>query len=259
MGLTGPLEIHTTGSGAPVTLAAHGLGASIAETRPLLSGVAGTRVFFAARGHGGSPLPVGPVDYAVLADDLRSVADQAGATQALGVSMGAGTLLRLLSGSPERFARVVLFLPAAIDAPRTDAAVRRLEALADALETADLAATEQEVLRELPADLRETPVARAYAGTRARFLLASPGAARALRELPAVTPVTDRSALAAVRADVLVLAQEGDALHPAQVARELVGVLPKARLVVFDEPGVVFRERARLRGLVSAYLNEGAG
>ena len=258
MGLTAPLEVQTTGTGTPVTLAAHGLGASVAETRPLLSGVPGTRVFFAARGHGGSPLPDGPFDYAALADDLRSVADEAGATQALGVSMGAGTLLRLLSGSPERFARVVLFLPAAIDAPRTDAAVRRLEALADALEAGDLAATEREVLLELPPDLREAPVARTYVGTRARFLLASPGAARALRELPAVTPVADRSALAAVTADVLVLAQEGDALHPAQVARELVGVLPKARLVVFDQPGVVFRERARLRSLVSAFLDDGA-
>ena len=258
MGLTCPLEVHATGSGTPVTLAAHGLGASIPETRPLLSGVAGTRVLFAARGHGGSPLPDGPFDYAALAADLVSVADAAGATRALGVSMGAGTLLRLLSVSPERFERVVLFLPAAIDAPRTDSAVRRLLALADALAAADLAAVEREVLLELPPYLRDTPVARTYVATRARFLLASPGATRALRELPAVTPVADRSALAAVSAEVLVLAQEKDALHPAQVARELVGVLPKARLVVFDEPGVVFRERARLRSLVSAFLNEAA-
>lgn len=259
MGLTGPLEVQTTGSGAPVTLAAHGLGASIAETRPLLSGVAGTRVFAAARGHGGSPLPAGPLDYAALAADLLAVAGDAGATQALGVSMGAGTLLRLLSASPDRFERVVLFLPAAIDAPRTDAAVRRLAALADALDSADLAAVEREVLLELPPDLRDSPVARTYVATRARFLRASPGAGRALRELPDVAPVTDRTALAAVSADVLVLAQEDDALHPAQVARELVGVLPRARLAVFDRPGVVFRERARLRTLVSDFLNGDPG
>lgn len=71
-----------------------------------------------------------------------------------------------------------------------------------------------------------------------------------------MSPVADRSALGAVSADVLVLAQEDDDLHPAQVARELVGVLPRARLVVFDRPGVVFRERPRLRALVSAFLNE---
>ena len=257
MGLTGPLEVHVTGSGTPVTLAAHGLGASIAETRPLLSGAAGTRVFPAARGHGASPLPGGAVDYAALAADLLSVADETGATQALGVSMGAGTLLRLLSASPDRFGRVVLFLPAALDAPRTDAAVLRLEALADALRAGDPAAVEREVLLELPPDLRDTSVARTYVATRARFLLASAGVAQALRDLPADTPVADRSTLGAVSADVLVLAQEGDALHPAQVARELVGVLPKARLVVFDRPGVVFRERGRLRSLVSGFLNGG--
>ena len=44
MGLT-PL---VTGSGDPVTVAAHGLGASIAETRPLLSGVAGVLGIFGA-------------------------------------------------------------------------------------------------------------------------------------------------------------------------------------------------------------------
>jgi hypothetical protein len=35
-----------------------------------------------------------------------------------------------------------------------------------------------------------------------------------------------------------------------------VGVLPRARLVVFDQPGVVFRDRARLRGLISGLLGE---
>jgi hypothetical protein len=45
-------------------------------------------------------------------------------------------------------------------------------------------------------------------------------------------------------------------LHPAQVARDLVAVLPKARLVVFDEPGVVLRDRRRLRGLITDFLND---
>jgi pimeloyl-ACP methyl ester carboxylesterase len=66
--------------------------------------------------------------------------------------------------------------------------------------------------------------------------------------------VPDRTALAAVSADVLVLAQEGDPLHPADVGRQLAAVLPRARLVVFEHPGVVFRERARLRELISSHL-----
>ena len=256
MGLSAPLDVTVTGSGAPVTLAAHGLGASVAETRPLLSGVAGTRVFPAARGHGGSPLPDEPLDYALLGRDLEQVADAHGATRALGVSMGAGALLSVLARAPERFDRVVLFLPAAHDQPRTDAAVTRLAALAAALDAGDLAAVEREVADEIPPDLRELPAVRAYVATRARFLLASPGVQRALRDLPAVTPVPDRTALGAVSADVLVVAQEQDPLHPSSVARDLVAVLPRSQLVVFERAGAVLRERSRLRAVISAFLND---
>lgn len=216
----------------------------------------GTRVFYAARGHGGSPLLDGPYDYDALGADLEQVADAHDATRALGVSMGAGALLSLLGRRPDRFTRVVLFLPAALDRPRTDAAVRRLAALAEALAAGDDDAVHDQVLAELPAYLRDAPAVAAYARTRTAYLLASPGVAAALRALPEVTPVPDRSALAAVTADVLLLAQEADPLHPAQVARDLAAVLPRARLVVFDRPGVVFRDRARLRAQVTAFLND---
>lgn len=250
MGLT-PSGAVVTGAGAPVTVAAHGLGASIAETRPLLSGVAGRRVFFPARGHDGQPAE--PFTYRDLGDDLLRVADAHGATRALGVSMGSGALLSLLSRHPERFERVVCFLPGALDRPRTDAAVGRFEQLLEALAAQDLPAVRRFVAAELPAELRAR--AAAYVESRARFLLEQPGLPVAVRSLPPVTPVPDRSALGAVSAEVLVLGQEGDPLHPAQVARDLAAALPKARLVVFDAPGVVLRERARLRGLVTDFLN----
>lgn len=253
MGLA--LEQLVTGSGTPVTVAAHGLGASIAETRPLLSGVPGTRVFYAARGHGGSPLPDGSFDYDVLGRDLEQVADAHGATRALGVSMGAGALLSLLAREPARFARVVLFLPAAIDRPRTDSAVRRTAALAAALAAGEREEVERLVLEELPPDLRAEPAVAAYARTRASYLLSSPGVAVALAALPGCTPVDDRSRLSAVSAEVLLLAQEGDPLHPASVARELAAVLPRARLVVFEQPGAMFRERARLRAEITGWLS----
>jgi pimeloyl-ACP methyl ester carboxylesterase len=240
-----------TGSGAPVTVAAHGLGASIAETRPLLSGVAGTRVFYAARGHSGE-VPA-PFTYADLGDDLLAVADEHGATRALGVSMGAGALLSVLARDHHRFERAVLFLPGAVDRPRTDEAVRRFDALVTALRDGDLAGVRAFVEGELPPDLRDR--AAAYIDTRAEFLLSSPGVAVGVASLPGVTPVPDRSALAAVATDVLVLGQEGDPLHPAQVARDLAAALPKAQLVVFDQPGVVLRERRRLRALITDFLN----
>jgi pimeloyl-ACP methyl ester carboxylesterase len=167
--------------------------------------------------------------------------------------MGAGALLSVLARHPARFERVVLFLPGALDKPRTDDAVRRFDALVTALRDGDLAGVRDFVSGEIPADLRERSAA--YIDTRSRFLLDAPGIAVGVASLPGVTPVPDRSALAAVAAEVLVLAQEGDPLHPAQVGREVAAALPKARLVVFDQPGVVLRERRRLRGLITDFLN----
>lgn len=250
----GLADVLVTGAGEPVTVAAHGLGASVAETRPLLSGVHGRRVFYAARGHDAT-VP-SPFTYRDLGADLLSVADAHCATRALGVSMGCGALLSLLSAHPDRFEKVVCFLPGAIDKPRTDEAVRRFSALVAALDAGDLEGVRSFVADEIPAELRERPGVAAYIDARARFLLEAPGIRVAVASLPPVTPVDDRSELASVAADVLVLAQEGDPLHPAQVGRDLAAVLPKARLVVFDQPGVALRERARLRSLITDFLND---
>jgi pimeloyl-ACP methyl ester carboxylesterase len=55
-----------------------------------------------------------------------TVADHVGATQALGVSMGAGALCTLLATTPLRFERLVFVMPAVLDRPRTDDAMDRL-------------------------------------------------------------------------------------------------------------------------------------
>lgn len=240
------------GAGDPVTLVAHGLGGSATETRPLAGGLPGTRVLPEARGHGCTPLGHEPVDHDLLGRDLEAVADAFGVTQALGVSMGAGALLSMLARRPDRFARVVLYLPAALDTSRTDEAVGRTTALAQALDDGDEGAVAALVAAEVPADLGRQ--AEAYVRARTRFLLASPGLPAVLRALPASAPVADRSRLAAVTAEVLVLAQEGDPLHPAQVAREIAAVLPRARLHLFARPGAALRERAALRELIVGAL-----
>ncbi|MGH3716985.1 MAG: alpha/beta fold hydrolase, partial [Micromonosporaceae bacterium] len=91
------LEYLVTGSGDPVTVFAHGLAGGIPDTRPLGSGVPGTKVFLHMRGHGGSSPLTPDWQYADLAGDVAAVADATGATQALGVSLGAGALCRLLA------------------------------------------------------------------------------------------------------------------------------------------------------------------
>jgi 3-oxoadipate enol-lactonase len=238
--------VLVTGSGNPVTVVAHGFGATIPESRALASGIPGTKVFPQARGHGEAPLPEQP-GYGELAADLIAVADAHDATQAFGTSMGAHTILRLLATQPTRFTRLVLLLPAAIDTP-----VRRGSVLPAALASQDRETTLSVVQAQLLPLTGER--VEAYARARADFLLASPGLPVLLEALPDDLPVPDRAVLGAVSADVLVIGQEGDPVHPAAVARELAAALPKARLVVFEEPGAAFRERARLRDLISSHL-----
>lgn len=234
-------------------MVAHGLGASVAETRPLVSGVPGTKVFLEAPGHGRAL--VGEPGYQAIADALLDLADVHGATQALGVSLGAGALLRLLAQQPSRFARVVLYLPAALDRT-SQAAVRRAACLEAALQCSDVPAVAGFVRDELPAGVTGASV-EAYVASRTAFLLAS-DLVPLLRALPTQRPVPDRAQLRAVDAEVLVVAEEDDPVHPLQVAAEIVGALPRARLEVLQR-GAFFRDRARLRTVISHHLTGPSG
>jgi pimeloyl-ACP methyl ester carboxylesterase len=248
------LEQLVTGVGEPTTVFAHGLGNGIAETRPLGSAVNGRKVFFQFRGHGRSAAPAGSWTYADLARDLRAVADLSGATRAVGVSLGAGALCRLLADSPRRFDRLVFFLPAVLDQPRPAAARARLTALLDAIASGDLSAVADAVASEAPASVRNTPAAWAYLRQRIDHLMRD-GLAPALAGLPGQVAVDDIAVLKEVTAPALVIGCEGDELHPASVAERLAATLPQATLHVYDKPGVLWTERADLRERISTFLN----
>ncbi|GAA4570425.1 3-oxoadipate enol-lactonase [Micromonospora coerulea] len=248
------LERLVTGVGDPVTVFAHGLGNGIATTRPFGSAVTGRRIFFQFRGHGRSDSPPGPWSYLDLARDLRAIADLGGATRAFGASLGAGALCRLLVESPERFDKLVFFLPAVLDQPRGEAARTRLSDLLDAVESGDAAALADVVSMELPPAVRNTPAGWAYLRQRLDQLLRD-GLAPGLASLPEQAPLRDASALARVTAPALVIGCAGDDLHPVQVAEELAAALPHATLHVYDRPGVLWSERADLRERISAFLN----
>jgi pimeloyl-ACP methyl ester carboxylesterase len=246
----------TAGAGEPVTVFAHGLGCTVPETRPLGSGVAGTRVFFSFRGHGRSSTPATGWGYGELADDLAAVADAYGATRAVATSMGAGALCRLLAREPGRFDRLVFFLPAVLDTPRADDVHREFRALAEALESGDTGAVTDLVRAEVPGWAAATPTGAAFVRQRVDALLGS-GVARALRELPGAVPLPDGAeVLRNVRAPALVLAARGDALHPVPVAERLAELLPDASLHVYDSPDVLWTQRADLRRRIAGFLAE---
>ncbi|MEV0647619.1 alpha/beta hydrolase [Phytomonospora sp. NPDC050363] len=243
------LEELTTGSGEPVTVFAHGLAGSIATTRPFASGVAGTKVFFHARGHGGSSR--GPMTYEGLAADLREIADAHGATRALGVSMGAGTLLRAAADDPRRFERLVLVLPAVVAGPRGPEAVAYWRRVFSA-EPDELAALLSE---EIPPEARDS--AREFVGEQVAALTGRRGE-RMFGEIAADNPLDDAEPLKAVEVPVLLIGAEGDARHPAEVTRRLAALLPNATAHVYPEPGLLWRYRGDLRARISGFLNASA-
>jgi len=253
-GPRGPIRYLTTGSGAPATIFAHGLAGSIRTTRPFGSGVAGSRTFLQFRGGGDGVGPLTPWTYAALADELTAVADQVGATQALGVSMGAGALCSLLGSAPLRFGRLVFVMPAVLDRTRADGALDRLEAMAQCSDDLDVEGLTLLLLQAEPALVRTRPAVQHWCRSQALAMVGT-AVSTALRALPTAVPLTDRAVLAAVTAPALVIAQEGDPAHPVWVAEELAASLPDARLEVLAPGGILWRHRAVLRRLLGGFLS----
>jgi len=249
------LEQLVSGVGDPVTVFGHGLAGDISGTRPLGSAVAGRRVFFHFRGHGRSDAPAGPWTFADLAGDLRAVADRAGATRAVGVSMGAGALCRLLADTPGRFDRIVLYLPAPLDGNRPPVARHRLERLLTAIESGEAAIVAEAVEPEMPPSVRNTPTGWSYLRQRVEQLMTD-GLAPELDSLWDRPAVPDLTVLSAFTGRALVIGCVGDDVHPVTVAERLAGLLPGAELRMYDRPAVLWSNRRALRAQISGFLND---
>jgi pimeloyl-ACP methyl ester carboxylesterase len=247
------LEYLVSGSEAPTTVFAHGLAGGIADTRPLGSGVAGRKVFFQFRGHGRSDPPTGGLSYLDLAADLRAVADQFEATRAVGASLGAGALCRLLAQTPDRFERVVFFLPAVLDEARAPGATARMRALVEAVEAEDGPATATLLAADIPQSMRERPAAWRYVRERLDALMRD--GLTGVTDVLAEPALPDRTALKAVTAEALVIGCRGDVTHPPEVAEALASLLPSATLHVYGQPSVLWTNRADLRTRISEFLN----
>lgn len=237
------------GNGTPVTLVVHGLGATEGEARIPASGLRGTRVVMTLPGHGSAPdAPAGYWNYGSVAADVLAVADEVGATQAVGVSLGAGALTRIAAERPDRFQRLVLLLPAALDRAREPAAARAYERLAAAVAADDGGATLREVLA---ADIPPGVEVGDHLDQRAHALSRLP---EALRDLPEQVPVTDAGALSEVTAEVLVIGATEDPMHPASVAKSTAAAFRDARLELLESQAPMLTHRRVLRALLADFL-----
>ncbi|MET0134515.1 MAG: alpha/beta hydrolase [Kibdelosporangium sp.] len=232
------------GSAGPVTLVVPGLGATPGEARIPASGLPGTRVVLTLPGHGAEPAaPPGYWNYPTIAEDVLRVADEVRAQHAIGVSLGAGVLTRIAALHPDRFAKLALLLPAALDKPRPPDVENELRRLA----TADPDTLRKLVAAPLPAGyaLGDYVEARSRALTRLTD---------ALVDLAGRYPVEDRSLLAEVSAPVLVIGAVGDTLHPEDVARETADAFGKGVLELYDSPAPLITHRAQVRSLLSSFI-----
>lgn len=250
----GDVAFTVLGSGSPVTVFAHGLGGSAAEIRPMASRVRGTRVLLDFRGHGASGPLVDGWDYDLLAADLAAVADATDATQAVGLSVGAGALLRLLSRDPARFDRLALVMPAALDEGRDDGATLAIRRLGAAIDHKDVPAVTALLLDELPEQVRERRAVRLLLSRRAALLVERP----APRPRRPDRPVEDRAVLGAVTAPTLVVAQDEDPLHALDLAVEITAALPCAALLALPPGGVFWTAAPQVADALALHLSEGS-
>lgn len=244
------VEVATLGEGLPVTVFAHGLGGSSVETRPLAMRTPGTRVLLTFRAHGASAAIEGGWTYDDLATDLLEVANAVDATGAVGLSLGAGALLRLVSSEPDRFDRLAFVLPAALDESREDVATARLLRLADAVIAGDEAHVVRMLLEDVPEQVRSRGGVRVLVDRRARQLLGSaPPYPRG-----SDAPLPDLHVLQAVSAPALVVGQRDDPLHPSSVAERLAAALPAAELLLLDQGGVFWTETRRAQDALATHF-----
>jgi 3-oxoadipate enol-lactonase len=249
------LERLITGAGDPVTVFAHGLAQGIPETRVYGSGVAGRRVFFQFRGHGRSDSPPGDWTYTDLMRDLRAIADLSGATRALGVSLGAGALCRLLVDFPARFERLVFVLPAVVDQRASSASRDRIVTLLEALNSGDIGQLANQLVAEVPKTFRNAAPGWAYVRQRLDSLLRD-GLSPSVAAFAEQAAIADAADLANVAAPALVIGCLGDELHPVSVAEDLAAALPNAQLQVYQRPALLWTDRAEVRERISSFLND---
>jgi pimeloyl-ACP methyl ester carboxylesterase len=248
------LAVDVIGDGPPVILIGHGLTGSRRDFALLAPFIPGTKVLFDFRGHGDSERPpAGSYSMNHFAADVDNVAGAFGATALVGVSLGGGATLRLLRSKPDRFERLVFILPARLE--RADSARAKLLRLADLLESrpveevADLVVEEE----EQEGQFDRYPGAR---DLRRNAILAmnGDGIPRAIREAVDDPPVTDPEPIRQVAAPALVIGQEDDPVHRAEVARELAANLPNAELIVFENRYAMLAQVAELTQRVAAFL-----
>jgi pimeloyl-ACP methyl ester carboxylesterase len=240
------LRYRLAGNG-PLVLFGHGLMGNIEQVTPdgldLADVHARVRLLtYDARGHGHSGGPEDPSHYTweSLGRDMSALIDHAGETSAIigGASMGAATALWMAVEQPERVRALAILMPPPLGGPdfqKPDErnAIAGLEMLSMGVQAAGI---EQTIAfaKNLPgfaaspqeADLKEAWL-RAQNPLTLRYAI--PGLVK--------SPFHHPDDYGRIQAPSIVVAHEGDPLHPVRAAKLLADRIPDCELVVAREPG----------------------
>jgi pimeloyl-ACP methyl ester carboxylesterase len=236
----GELAFHYLDAGAGVPFVfQHGIGGDVRQPTSLFNPPEGVRLLsFDARAHGRTFPMCDPaaLTFDTFGDDLVALLDHLQLRRAVvgGISMGAGIALNVAVRYPGRVAGLVLSRPAWLDRPLADEIVDLFDRVARLLR--ELGTDPRDgALRRLERDAAFVAMAARSADTaaslRGQILEArAVDAVARLERLPRDRPVADPAVVRCIRVPTLVLAQQGDPLHPCAVAAELVRAIPGARL-----------------------------
>jgi pimeloyl-ACP methyl ester carboxylesterase len=239
-GATLSYEVHD--GARPTAVQLHGLSSSRAteaaagffDWSPVSD--AGRRLIrYDARGHGRSTGRPDPADYAwsFLADDLFALLDELApgeAVDAIGVSMGVGTLLHAVTKQPERFRRLVLVIPPTAWATRA-AQGDGYRQMADLAEQQGFDA----IVRAMSA-FGTLPLLEEGGWTEAPPPDLAPELLPAVFRGAAATDFPSEEAVATVRQPVLLRPWAGDPGHPVSTSERLQELLPDSTLEVMSTP-----------------------
>ena len=197
---------------------------------------AGRRLIrFDARGHGRSTGRAEPADYdwAYLAGDLFALLDAIApgeTVDAIGVSMGVGTLLHAAVQQPERFRRLVLVIP-------PTAWVTRAAQGDGYRQMANLAEQQgfDAIVRAMSA-FGTLPLLEEGGWTEAPLPDLAPGLLPSVFRGAAATDFPSEEAVATIRQPVLLRPWAGDPGHPVSTSERLHELLPDSKLEIMSAP-----------------------
>jgi len=211
-------------------------------------------------GHGETPLQVarGEIGFSRFAALVIGLLDRLDIARAVigGISMGSAIALRLALDAPERVAGLILIRPSWLDAParphleiveRVGHWQERLPGDADRLLEAD---PEYGDLRNL-----NPAAAQSVRGLLTRRQARE--SAAVLGAMVADRPFARLDVLGRIACDALVIANDGDPLHPTYIGQALAATLPRARLAMI--PSRYLSPTAHvtaLRGEVRQFLDQ---